>query len=122
MDTPHNKPSLEEWMEELENYRTVPENWNYEGAYAPQQDAITHLQNIITQFKDFTDNIDDIYPTPLGSLVITWITKDGHVNAKVSSTSISFYHYYDADKSYVTHNLKPISDESLNILKLHISS
>lgn len=94
-DTINFELSLNEdkWHTILDELSCYHDDWDGEGAKAIQQDSIENCKKLLDVASDYSDYLDDIFPTELGSICIQWYNEDSRalVNVEISRDRMAFY-------------------------------
>lgn len=112
---------LEKWNAELDELTILEEDWDGEGSAAVQPQAVRNCRDILHLTSFALSELQEIYPTPFGSICMEWSHGDGYVNAEIASSGMAFFHKYGNRNEAYLHEFSPLSDEILNDLKANLS-
>lgn len=111
---------FEKWNAELDELAMLEEDWDGEGSAAVQPQAVINCRDILRQTSSALRNLEEIYPTPFGSICVEWSYGDHYVNAEIASSGMAFFHKYANRNEAYIHEFSPLSDKILNDLKANL--
>lgn len=112
----HIQDATTKWLKELDEIAKIEENWDGEGASAVQSGAVKNCRLIIDFTIKAINKLEEIYPTPFGSLCMEWTLTNGYLNAEVSMNGIGFFRKYTNGESNINFEFAPLDDKALTEL------
>ena len=108
--------AADKWLNELDEIATLEEDWDGEGASAVQSGAVENCRLIINNTLKAIKKLEEIYPTPFGSLCMEWTLTNGYLNAEVSMNGIGFFRKYTNGQSNINFEFAPLEDKVMTEL------
>lgn len=112
---------LNQWNCELNELAQLVDNWDGENSAAVQPDAVKICRDILENTSSSIGSLQEIYPTPFGSICMEWSVKKGYVNAEIASTGIAFFHNFGNSSEKYIRKFAPVSKEIIEDLKANLS-
>lgn len=104
------------WIEEtFSEMATFDDDWDGEGARAISPAALENARNIMDKTHAFKSKLQEIYPTPFGSVCLEWNFNGVFINAEVGANVLAFYKDSGNDTD-IHHERNAISNETIEEL------
>lgn len=107
----------DEWIQQLERFRDLPDNWDGEGGRSVNPQTIDNCANILRAVAFANHYFESISVTELGSLCLLWYDKvsDGILNAEVGRSKMSFYAHLKGEELF-DYPSATLNEESISAL------
>lgn len=96
------KSLLSEWIDALDELQEYEDDWDGEGSLAVRKDTIDSVKDLLKYTSGVIHYFYDVYPTPLGSLILEWKQGQMTVIAEVIREKFAIYRDRFSDGSDVT--------------------
>lgn len=105
-------------LNELDDLSYLENDWDGEGAKPISPETIETVKEILNQTPSIHNLVEDIYPTPIGSLCMEWKSNKTTINAEIMGNSITFYLDRNSDGTDVSNYIKSkgVTSDFLNTL------